>query len=791
VPHLFRIFALFCLTLTLVNCSFDPQVVKKKYLDSGNKYYANGKYKEAQIMYKRALSKDQKYGEAYYKLAMTSLQLNQSANAVNPLRRAAELLPKGSKEFNEANLNLAQILLGAAQTTDVEARSKPLIDEVHEITDAFLKRDPNSYEGHKLTADLLVNDARRIFRTGDAVKAKAAIEQAIAEYRTTVQTRPDDTVAHLSLARALTLDGELGEAERLFRTSIDKYPANPGPYLELYRIYLSEKKVSDAEALLKEAIAANPKDSRFSIILAGHYFANGNRPEGIKILDKMKLDLKTFPQAYFTAGDFYLRTRDTEAALKQYEEGEVKDKTHKADYQKRIIGVLIGQGKTAQAYEKNLEILKENPKDPEARGLKATFLLDKGDISQAINELQSVVTARPENFVARFQLGRAHYAKQEYEQARQQFEKSISLRKDYLPPRLALAQVALARGDADSALKVSEEALKIDPNSGAAKLLLSAAMMRQGHFKDSRSILMNVLASAPKQPETLLELGVLDLMEKKYDDAATSFRKSYEAEPANLKGLNGQAEAYYLGGKPDEAISVIQNEVNRFPARNDLKRSLADVQFQTGHLDQAVATYRELIPLYKDNAKIQGDLYARMADGYMRKKDFPNAIVQLRKAHELEPDSTQIINVLALLLESGGNHAEARKLYQESISRKQDDPEALNNLAYLMAETGGNLDEALTLATRAKQKLPNNMEISDTIGWIYLKKSLADRAIEIFRETTTKAPDNSTYHYHYAMAYMLKGDRANAKKQCEEALKAKPKDAEEDKQIRELMGKSL
>jgi tetratricopeptide (TPR) repeat protein len=790
VPKLFRIFALFCLTFTLINCSFDPQVVKKKYLDSGNKYFEKGRYKEAQIMYRRALSKDQKYGEAWYKLAMTSLKLNQAANAVPSLRRAAELLPKGSKESNEANLNLAEILLAAAQTTDIEARSKPLVDEVHDITDTFLKRDPKSYEGHKLTADILLTDALRVYKTGDVVKSKATLEQAIAEYRTTMQSRPDDTLTSLSLARALALYGELGEAEQLFRAAIDKEPTNTGPYLELYRIYLSEKKVSDGENLLKKAIGANPKDSKFPAILAAHYFANGNRPEGIKVLDKMKQDLKTFPQAYFTAGDFYLRTRDTESAVKQYQEGEVKDKAHKADYQKRIIGVLVGQGKTAQAYELNLDILKDNPKDPEARGLKATFLLDKGDINQAINELQSVVTARPENFVARFQLGRAHYAKQEYEQARQQFEKSIALRKDYLPPRLALAQVSIARGDYEGALKICQEALKIDPNSGAAKLLLSAAMMRQGDFKESRATLMNVLNTAPKQPETLLELGVLNLMEKKYEDAAATFRKAYDADPANLKGLMGQSEAYFLMGKPDEAINVIQTEVNRFPARSELKRDLGDMQFRTGHIDQAIGTFREIMPLYKDNAKIQGDLYARIADGYIRKKDFPQAIDQLRKGHELEPDSTQIINALALLLESGGNHAEARKLYQESISRKQDDPEALNNLAYLMAETGGNLDEALTLATRAKQKLPNNMEISDTIGWIYLKKSLADRAIEIFKETTAKSPENSTYHYHYAMAYMLKGDRANAKKQCEEALKAKPKDAEEEKQIKELMGKS-
>jgi hypothetical protein len=40
------------------------------------------------------------------------------------------------------------------------------------------------------------------------------------------------------------------------------------------------------------------------------------------------------------------------------------------------------------------------------------------------------------------------------------------------------------------------------------------------------------------------------------------------------------------------------------------------------------------------------------------------------------------------------------------------------------------------------------------------------------------------------MALMQKGDRANAMKQCQEALNAKPKDKEEEGRIRELMSKT-
>lgn len=788
MPKLLRILTITLVALTLVNCSRDPQVVKKKYLESGNKYFERNKFKEASIMYRRALSTDPKYGEAYYKLAMTSLKLNQPANAVPALRRAIELLPKGSKDADEANLKLAEILLMAGQSTDNAARSKPLLDEVAQIAKNFLDRDPNSFEGNKLTADSTFADAVRSYRKGDITASKTAMEGAIAAYRKTLKVRPGDQIVTLSLARCLSAYGELGESETLFRSVIDKSPNTSTGYVELYRLYLMQKKVAEGEALLKKAAANNPKEYQFKVLLAAHYFSNGNRPEGTKVLDELKANFKDYPQAYFTAGDFYLRLNDSAMAIKQYEEGEQKDSAHKVDYQKRVIEVLVREGKTAQAYDKNLEILKESPKDPEARGLKATFLLDKGDVSQALNELQAVVTARPENFVARFHLGRAHFAQQHYEQASQQFNKAIEIRPDYLPPRLALAQVALARGDNEGALKITDEISKLNPNSGAAKILAAAALMRLQRFDDSKKAMAGVLAANPKQPDTLLEMGVLNLMEKKYPDAVEYFRRGYEADPTNTRGLLGEAEAYLLMNKPDQALAVVQAEVNRFPNRNDLKRDLADMQFRTGQIDTAIQSYQSLLPVFKDNSKQSGDIHARIADAYIRKRNFPQAIDELKKAHELVPESTSVLNTLALLLENGGNHQDARKAYEQSLAKDPNNPEALNNLAYLMAETGGNLDEALTLATRAKQKLPSFLEISDTIGWIYLKKNLADSAVDIFKDLTTKVPQNPTYHYHYAMALVQKGDKNAALKECKLALGAKPS-KEEEQHINDLIGK--
>ena len=123
-----------------------------------------------------------------------------------------------------------------------------------------------------------------------------------------------------------------------------------------------------------------------------------------------------------------------------------------------------------------------------------------------------------------------------------------------------------------------------------------------------------------------------------------------------------------------------------------------------------------------------------------------------------------------------------------SIKADPNNALALNNLAYLISQTNGDLDIALTYATHAKQRLPEHTEVNDTLGWIYMKKNLTDQAIDTFRTLVVKAPQNPTYHYHYAMALTQKGDRESAKKECQSALADKP-NKQLDGEIRQLMAK--
>ena len=47
---------------TTISCSRNPNELKKKYIQTGNKYFAAGKYRQAAILSRSAVRKDAKFG---------------------------------------------------------------------------------------------------------------------------------------------------------------------------------------------------------------------------------------------------------------------------------------------------------------------------------------------------------------------------------------------------------------------------------------------------------------------------------------------------------------------------------------------------------------------------------------------------------------------------------------------------------------------------------------------------------------------------------------------------------
>ncbi len=64
-----------------------------QYMERGDKFFASGQYSEAEINYRKAIQKDPRLGEAFYKLGKLQLQQSRPEEAYRSLLSAAGLLP--------------------------------------------------------------------------------------------------------------------------------------------------------------------------------------------------------------------------------------------------------------------------------------------------------------------------------------------------------------------------------------------------------------------------------------------------------------------------------------------------------------------------------------------------------------------------------------------------------------------------------------------------------------------------------------------------------------------------
>ncbi len=155
------------------------------------------------------------------------------------------------------------------------------------------------------------------------------------------------------------------------------------------------------------------------------------------------------------------------------------------------------------------------------------------------------------------------------------------------------------------------------------------------------------------------------------------------------------------------------------------------------------------------------DLHLRLAETSRMMGKTDVAIEHFRRVQQLQPKNPDAAVWLALLLHQTGREAEAKQHYLEVLQIQPDNPVALNNLAFVIAEQGGDLDVALTYAQRAKQKVPQSDEISDTLGWIYLKKKLTPNALTIYDGLVVKQPKNATFRYHRGHGPAPKGGQGS------------------------------
>ncbi len=145
-------------------------------------------------------------------------------------------------------------------------------------------------------------------------------------------------------------------------------------------------------------------------------------------------------------------------------------------------------------------------------------------------------------------------------------------------------------------------------------------------------------------------------------------------------------------------------------------------------------------------------------------------IAQYEKLLKTKPDSIVGIMGLATAYEAQGKQDKAKEKYILALKLQPNLPAAANNLAWDLAEEGSDLGEALRLAMQAKQAMPDQPNVADTLGWVHYKRKSYSLAISQFKQALVNSQDNPVIRYHLALALYANDAKQEAVETLTKAL---------------------
>ncbi|HXR18426.1 MAG TPA: sulfotransferase [Steroidobacteraceae bacterium] len=175
------------------------------------------------------------------------------------------------------------------------------------------------------------------------------------------------------------------------------------------------------------------------------------------------------------------------------------------------------------------------------------------------------------------------------------------------------------------------------------------------------------------------------------DEAAASYRRALELEPAYAAVHNNLGHALLARGRLAEAMASCHRALEIKPDFAEAHNNLGNVLLNIGRLDDAEASYRRALEIKPDFA----DAHSNLGIALRLQGRTAQAEASCRRALELNPALAPAITVLADAQADKGQFAAAEDLYRRAIAIEPDLAEAWAGIAYLRKMTG---DDAPWLA---------------------------------------------------------------------------------------------
>ena len=726
-------------------CTRDPKVRKQKYMDSGNGYMKQEKYREAIIEYANAVKIDPTDANAHYLLAQGYMKAQIWNGAFAELTRTIEIQPG----LLPAQLDLGNLYLAGRKNT--EARQKAQL---------ILNKDPKNGGAYALLANIEASEQHS--------------DEALKQMQKAIDSDPKNSQFYLNLALLQANQKDFAAAEASAKKSL-ALKSTEDAHQFLGTIYAQQQRWPDAEQEFKASIAAAPNSMPARVRLANLYLAQQKPEVAEQVIAQAKKDLGKDSRTYTVLADFYLGRGQVDKALAEFA---AVSKEHPKDLavKKRYAEVLLLTNHDADAQRITDEILKNNSKDLEGLLFRSSLQLKQGKPSDAVQGLQLAVKADATNAFAHYLLGQAFRANGENERAIPELKEAVRLNPRLILAQRALAETAIAKGDVDGLAAASESLIQNAPDAPDGYLNRAAAEFARKQPDKAEADLQKAIQVAPQNPTAYVRLGFFRASQKKMPEAEKYFEQALSVAPASDEALRPLIALYLSQKQPDKAMARVKAQIEKSPNTAAFYVILGTLQAQAKDYVGAQASLHKAIDLDKNNM----EAFAILGQVQVAAGSLDDAIKSWEVWMQKNPKDVRPYIMISGLEQTRNNWQKAQQMLQKAMEIDPNNVIAANNLAYILLEHGGNVDVALTLAQTARRQAPDSPNIADTLGYAYYRKGIYGSSIDLFEEAAKKQPENASVQYHLGFAYEKASKNAQAKQHLENALKLDPKSSDAD-----------
>jgi len=394
--------------------------------------------------------------------------------------------------------------------------------------------------------------------------------------------------------------------------------------------------VSDAEDILKSKVAHNPRESLYRIELANHYARRGQKSLQSEVIAQLVADPKNFPHAHLDAGDFYFWNKDWAKARSHYAQGAQFDRQLKIVYWKRLVRVDLTTGDRATAQQLLGQILDKKPDDPEAQASLAALRMASNDPQErklAVADFARLVAGSLASISYRFQYAEALRLNGEVDSARSQYLQVLQKQPGDIASLQNLADISIRGERIDDALEYADRVLALDPANVRASLVRSAALASKGRLSETRSLLNALLKLHSRLREAELQLALVNVEKKHYDDAEKLFRRNYIQGSGDMRALKGLVELYRARHQMDSAVALLQQDLQNEPQSFEVRALLAKTAAEDGKKELAVEEY-ELVARARPASVA---IAMKLGQAYQAMPDPARAVAEFERARNLAP----------------------------------------------------------------------------------------------------------------------------------------------------------